>query len=115
MDINQEVIERAARNLRLILSTYSGEIAEAFLKADDELKIGLSLEFAPKGSGIKIKTGINFVSERVKDDSTDEIYPPDPITLANERIAAERIAAERERRIGNTAGTWARMRSYQHR
>lgn len=93
MDINQEVIERAARNLRMMLLTCSGEIAEAFL---NELKIGLSLEFAPKGSGIKIKTGINFVSERVKDENTDEIYPPDPITLANERIAAER---ELERRI----------------
>ena len=112
MDINQEVIERAARNLRLILLTYSGEIAEAFLKADNELKVGLSLEFAPKGSGIKIKTGINFVSERVKDSNDDEIYPPDPITLANERIAAERARAAK---IGNTPGTWARLRGYRHR
>lgn len=112
MDINQEVIERAARNLRRILATYSGEIAEAFLKADDELKVGLSLEFSPKGSGIKIKTGINFIESRVKDSDEDEIYPPDPIALANERIAAERALAAK---IGNTPGTWARLRGYRHR
>ena len=112
MDINQEVIERGARNIRKILLSYSGEIAEAFLKADDELKVGLSLEFAPKGSGIKIKTGINFVADRVKDSDDDEIYPPDPITIANERIAAERA---RLAKVGNSRGTWARLRAYRHR
>lgn len=112
MDVNQDVIERAARNVRRILLFYSKEIAEAFFKADDELKVGLSLEFAPKGSGIKIKTGINFVESRIKDSDEDEVYPPDPLTIANERIAAER---ERARRIGNTPGTWARLRAYRHR
>lgn len=114
MDIDTQVLERAARNLRRIMLTHHTDIATAYLRADDELSVGLTVKFRPtkNGSGTKIKTEINFIAERVKDSDEDEVYPPDPLQIAIERAQSERDAA---RKIGNTPGTWARMRGYRHR
>jgi hypothetical protein len=113
MDIDRAVIDRAAENIRRMMETYQREIAEAFWRADDELKVGLSVAFAPKGEGIKIKTEINFIAERCKDKSEDEIYPKSPIDLAIERARTETEASRL--RAGNTEGTWIRLRGYSHR
>ena len=115
MDINAQVLERATRNVSRLLTTYSGEIAEAFLKADDALAVGLSLEFKPKGSGIKITTKINFVADRVKDSNEEDVYPPDPIQVAIDRAEAEQRRQDALCRAGNTEGEWRRLRSYCHR
>lgn len=112
MVITGQVLERAGVNVARMLTVHAAEIAEAFLKADDALTVTLSVEFKQKGEGIKIKTGINFVAERVKASSDDEVYPP---TQIDEAIESARVERERIRKIGYTRGTWARLRSYRHR
>lgn len=112
MDIDNQVIDRASRNLNRLLIAYSAEIAEAFLKADDTLSVSLSVEFKPKGSGIKIKTGINFIAARVKESTEDEVYPKSPIDLEIERRKFQR---DIDQKIGNTPGGWSRLRWYKHR
>lgn len=113
MDIDRAVIDRAAENIRRMMATYQREIAEAFWRADDELKVGLSVAFAPKGEGIKIKTEINFIAERCKDKSEDEIYPKSQIDIAIER-AREEAEAEGAP-SGMTDGSWRRARWYFYR
>ena len=55
------------------LSTYYHEINEAYLKCD-ELTIGFSVKVKQskvEANSIEITTGITFVADKIKDDSTD--------------------------------------------
>ena len=66
--ISNKVLEESITIIEIALQDKREEMDLAFLKADDKLKIGLSLSFAPaKDGGIDQELEINFVKDRVKD------------------------------------------------
>ena len=55
--------------VRDLLNTYKNEINAAYQRADGKLSIAFAVSIEPgKGEDNKVKVGINFVSERVKDE-----------------------------------------------
>ena len=55
--------------VRDLLNTYDHEINAAYIRADGKLSINFSVSIEPgKGEDNRVKVGINFVSERVKDE-----------------------------------------------
>ena len=66
--INNRVIRQAQAELSAMISEYAKEIDEAYIKADNDLTVALSLKLAPTriAGEVELTVGINFVESRVK-------------------------------------------------
>jgi hypothetical protein len=111
MDISRPVIEKAIHMVGVTLRNYTGPINEAFLRADDDLSVGLKLNFKPIRSGIRIKAEISFIASKVKDSIEDEIYPQTQMTIEFPRAEPGRP----QTLCGTTEGARVRARWYRHR
>lgn len=110
MDITKQVIEESIGMLSVNLRNYANKINEAFLNADDDFKVGLSLVFRPVGSNIEIKSEITFVPEKIKD-STKKLVNGGKQTLIDFKAGA---LGSSERDFASD-GAKVRQRWYQHR
>jgi len=68
MHISDKVIESTTKAIDGLLWDNHKDIEEAYCNEEDTVTIAISIKYgiAPKGSGIGIETGINFVKERIK-------------------------------------------------
>ena len=66
--INFNVINQAQAEVCAMLFEYAKEIDEAYLKADNDLTVALSLKLSPTriAGEIELTVGINFVESRIK-------------------------------------------------
>jgi hypothetical protein len=69
MEITEEIIDKTAEMVRGNLADYREEISEAYSKHDEILEIKLSARYSFNKGKFKIQTKINFVTDRIKDDS----------------------------------------------
>jgi hypothetical protein len=69
MEINQEIIDKTVDMIREHLENYGAEIGTAFSENDEILEIKLKARYSFNKGKFKIQTGINFVTERIKDDT----------------------------------------------
>jgi len=75
MQITDKTFEHAGEMLGRLMLSYRTKINEAFLKAEKDFSISLSLTIKPGSAdnSVRLEAGINFVSERVKDTFTDYV------------------------------------------
>lgn len=75
MQITDRTFEHAGEMLGRLMLSYRTKINEAFLKAEKDFSISLSLTIKPGSAdnSVRLEAGINFVSERVKDTFTDYV------------------------------------------
>jgi len=66
--INHNVIRQAQAEICAMLFEYAKEIDEAYVKADNDLTVALSLKLSPTriAGEVELTIGINFVESRVK-------------------------------------------------
>ena len=66
--INFNVINQAQAEVCAMLFEYAKEIDEAYIKADNDLTVALSLKLSPTriAGEIELIVGINFVESRIK-------------------------------------------------
>jgi len=66
--IGFKVIRQAQTEISAMLEEYAKEIDEAYVKADNDLTIALSLKLSPTriAGEIELTIGINFVESRIK-------------------------------------------------
>lgn len=69
MEITQEIIDKTAEMIRGNLADYRDEISEAYSKHDEILEIKLTTRYSFNKGKFKIQTSINFVTDRIKDNS----------------------------------------------
>jgi hypothetical protein len=69
MEITEEIIEKTGFMVTELLSKYSDNIGRAYSENDEILEIKLKARYSFNKGKFKIQTGINFVTDRVKDDS----------------------------------------------
>ena len=70
MEIGKNTIDFMANQIKDLLYDYENEITEAHVKSEDgNLSIGMSIKVSSGDKGVKVETGINFVTGRVKDKS----------------------------------------------
>jgi hypothetical protein len=69
MEITEEIIEKTAEMIKGNLADYRDEISEAYSKHDEILEIGLKARYSFNKGKFKIQTSINFVTDRIKDNS----------------------------------------------
>jgi hypothetical protein len=67
--IGEKTFEKGGEMLAALMKSYRSKINQAYLTADEELKIGLSLTISPAtGTGsFYLEAGINFIAEKIKD------------------------------------------------
>ncbi len=67
--IGDKTFEKAGEMLTAIMKSYRSKINQAYLAADEELKIGLSLSISPATNmgSFNLEAGINFIAEKIKD------------------------------------------------
>jgi len=91
MEITQEIIDKTAEMVRGNLADYQAEISEAYSKHDEILEIKLSARFSFNKGKFKIQTKINFVTDRIKDDSV-VWYDPDQRKMFEENPEDKKAA-----------------------
>ena len=66
--INFNVINQAQAEVCAMLFEYAKEIDEAYIKADNDLTVALSLKLSPTriAGEVELTVGINFVESRIK-------------------------------------------------
>ena len=66
--ISYKVIRQAQAEISAMMEEYSKEIDEAYIKADNDLTVALSLKLSPTriAGEIELIVGINFVESRIK-------------------------------------------------
>jgi hypothetical protein len=69
MEITKEIIEKTAEMIHRNLDDYRDQISEAYSKHDEILEVKLSARFSFNKGKFKIQTNINFVTDRIKDNS----------------------------------------------
>ncbi len=69
MEITEEIINKTAEMVRGNLADYREQISEAYSKHDEILEIKLSARYSFNKGKFKIQTNINFVTDRIKDNS----------------------------------------------
>jgi hypothetical protein len=69
MEISQEIIDKTAEMIKDNLTIYRDEISKAYSKHDEILEIKLATRYSFNKSKFKIQTNINFVTDRIKDNS----------------------------------------------
>ena len=69
MEITTEIIQKTGAMIKGHLSDYADEIGRAFSENDEILEIKLKARYSFNKGKFKIQTGINFVTDRVKDNS----------------------------------------------
>jgi hypothetical protein len=69
MEITEEIISKTSAMIEGHLTDFSDEIGKAFSENDEILEIKLKARYSFNKGKFKIQTGINFVTDRVKDDS----------------------------------------------
>jgi hypothetical protein len=69
MEITEEIIKKTAEMIQGHLTDYADNIGTAFSENDEILEIKLRARYSFNKKKFKIQTGINFVTERIKDDS----------------------------------------------
>jgi len=70
--IGDKTFEKGGELITALMKSYRTKINEAYLVADEELKIGFSLSIKPapgKGTFL-LEAGINFITEKIKDQWT---------------------------------------------
>jgi len=67
--IGEKTFEKGGEMLAALMKSYKTKINEAYLAADEELKIGLSLTVKPAActGSFALEAGINFIAEKIKD------------------------------------------------
>lgn len=65
--IDKNILTETSEMLKGHLLDYQQAIDEAYCEAENALSVNLKAKFAPKDSGIKIDTSIEFVAEKIKD------------------------------------------------
>jgi hypothetical protein len=76
MEITDEIIAKTVEMIAGHLKKYEDHIGVAFSENDEILEIKLKARYSFNKGKFKIQTGINFVTDRVKDD-TVIWYDPD--------------------------------------
>jgi len=76
MEITDEIITKTAEMIKGNLADYQAEISEAYSKHDEILEIKIRARYSFNKGKFKIFTEINFVTDRVKDNSV-VWYDPD--------------------------------------
>jgi hypothetical protein len=76
MEITEEIIKKTSEMIEDHLTQHADQIGLAFSENDEILEIKLKARFSFNRGKFKIQTGINFVTDRVKDDSVIW-YDPD--------------------------------------
>jgi hypothetical protein len=76
MEITDEIIAKTVEMIAGHLKGYQDEIGTAYSEHDEILEIKLKARYSFNKGKFKIQTGINFVTDRVKDDSV-LWYDPD--------------------------------------
>ena len=69
MEITNEIIEKTASMIKGNLAEYQTQISEAYSKHDEILEIALKARYSFNKGKFKIQTAINFVTDRIKDNS----------------------------------------------
>jgi len=66
--INHNVIQQAQAEISAMIEEYAEEIDKAYIKADNDLTVALSLKLSPTriAGEIEMAVGINFVESRIK-------------------------------------------------
>ena len=66
--ISYKVIRQVQAEISAMLEEYSKEIDEAYIKADNDLTVALSLKLSPTriAGEVELTIGINFVESRIK-------------------------------------------------
>jgi hypothetical protein len=76
MEITQEIIDKSAEMIKGHLTEHIETIGIAFSENDEILEIKLRTRYSFNKGKFKIQTGINFVTDRIKEDSV-LWYDPD--------------------------------------
>lgn len=69
MEITKEIRDSAIDMAADLLVKHAGEIQEAFNDNQQMLDVGLKIRFTSANEKFKIKTEINFVADRIKDNT----------------------------------------------
>ena len=67
MEINAKIIKKTVEMIKGNLNDYQAEINKAYSKHDEILEVKLKARFSFNKGKLKIQTGINFVTERIKE------------------------------------------------
>ena len=81
MPINENVIDEWLTDARVMLRLYTLEMNEAYNKADEELKVGLTLSIEPDKDGDALEVGIQFITGKIKDKSGKKRVNAKQLTL----------------------------------
>jgi len=76
-NITEETLKKAKEIIGKQLLEYLPEINQAYLEADNALKVALKLEFDPQGEGIAIESAISFQTGRKVKDSVAVFVGPE--------------------------------------
>lgn len=80
----EAAIKKAAENLETLLLNHKEEISGAYLTGDEDLGVSISVRVeikpGPSIGAYLVKTGINFVGSRVKDE-TSQVVDPNQLKL----------------------------------
>lgn len=76
--IDSTIIEETANMIRGQMYDYQKKIDTAYCGVEGAFTVNFSAKFEPKGSGIKIDTGISFTPEKIKDKASKTIDPSAP-------------------------------------
>lgn len=70
MKLSKKLLDQSGEMLKDLLNHHANEINEAFAENDEILEVSVKMRYSFIKEKFKIQTGINFVADRVKDDST---------------------------------------------
>ena len=73
--IGGKLIERIKQHIGDLCEAYKGPIDEAYLNAENDLKVGFTVHLTPGKTvdDIIVETGISFVASKVKDSIKDVV------------------------------------------
>ena len=84
MEITQDILSRAAQQVADHLTGHKDSINLAFDNGEEVIEIPLKIRLSFVEGKLKIKTSINFVKDRLKDESV-AWYDPDQKQLFDEK------------------------------
>ena len=67
MDLDGQILQEAGNMITNHLNDYKHSIEKAFNENDEILEVGLKARFSYVDGKFKIQTGIQFISEKIKD------------------------------------------------
>ncbi len=74
MQIGLKTIDACVFVISELLRSHQTELNDAYLRADNSLKISLALKISPDADGHIVEGSISFVAEKIKDTLEKKVY-----------------------------------------